>query len=711
MRPQENEVFQAEVGKGFTLQIEAQDPEGQKLVYMLTEGPRSLTLDRDTGLIQWTPTSVFAGKKVKVTFYVSDRPIGQTAGREVYRTFYIEVQEKADTTPPTVVTTNPANGDLGAPITDTITVTFSEEVRRGTGSVTIIDENNNRIAIQGISVSGCVLTIRLANRLAYSTEYAVGIGAGVVTDLAGNPNPEYSWAFRTRAPQAPPSPGLVAPPNGATVSTTPTLQWNPVSGAKGYAVQVARDSGFGAKVFDQVVSSTSVQVNPALDAGSRYFWRVAAMGEGGSISSWSDVWSFTTRPPSLPDLVVEDVWTEPSPPIASKYTTIGVKIRNQGERDITRTIYLELFFDGVSKGRASINGLAAGATKTSKWQTMKWPSDTNYHTIRCIVDPDNIVAESNETNNARSEQFKAELPPNQPPTCSLSANPRSGKAPLTVTFSMSASDPEGPISAWLLDVDNDGNADFSGTGAPPSTRSYTYTSPGTYTAVLAVSDEDGASAIDNETINVDSENQPPTCSLSASPNSGEAPLTVTFSMRADDPDGKVSLWVLDPDDGSSSYSGQGSPPATKTHTYSTSGTYTAILMVADNNDATAWDSETIVVTAPPRLTFTGLEPSRIETSESTYRATLYATGSNFLNVVQVSFSWSGPDSNSRTWRKGERDWNAGVEVRSDSSMVLKPIVLYNERSTQRKEWHWTVTLKDNTGATASRSFTVIYNPS
>jgi len=519
MRPQESEVFQAEVGKVFTLQIEAQDPEGQKLVYMLTEWPSSLTLDRDTGLIQWTPTVDFAGKKVKVTFYVSDRPIGQTAGREVYRTFYIEVQEKADTTPPTVVATNPTNNDLGAPITDTITVTFSEEIRRSTGSITIIDENKKQVAIQATSVSGRVLTIRLANRLAYSTGYAVDIGAGVVIDLAGNPNPEYSWTFCTRAPQAPPRPTLVAPPNGATVSTTPTLQWNPVSGAEGYAVQVARDTEFSDKVFNQVVLSTSVQVSPALDAGSRYFWRVAAMGEGESISSWSDVWSFTTQAPSLPDLVVEDIWTEPSPPIASEYTTIGVKIRNQGERDVTGTIYLELFFDGVSKGRASINGLAAGATRTSKWQTMEWPSDTNYHTVRCIVDPNNIVTESNESNNARSEQFKAN-----------------------------------------------------------------------------------------------------------------------------------------------------------------------------------------------RLTFTKLWPTTIETSESTYQATLYATGSNFLNVTEVSFSWSGPDSDSRTWRKGDPDWNAGVEVRSDSSMVLKPRVLFNWRSTQRKEWHWTVTLKDNTGATASQSFTVIYNP-
>ena len=50
--------------------------------------------------------------------------------------------------------------------------------------------------------------------------------------------------------------------------------------------------------------------------------------------------------------------------------------------------------------------------------------------------------------------------PNQPPTCSLSANPRSGKAPLTVTFTMSASDPDGSISIWGLDVDSSEQAEI-----------------------------------------------------------------------------------------------------------------------------------------------------------------------------------------------------------------------------------------------------------
>jgi len=80
---------------------------------------------------------------------------------------------------------------------------------------------------------------------------------------------------------------------------------------------------------------------------------------------------------------------------------------------------------------------------------------------------------------------------NQPPTCSLSANPRSGKAPLDVTFTISASDPDGRISAWVLDVNGDGNADYEGYGDPPSSLRHIYTDPGNYTAMLLVEDNDG----------------------------------------------------------------------------------------------------------------------------------------------------------------------------------------------------------------------------
>jgi len=91
---------------------------------------------------------------------------------------------------------------------------------------------------------------------------------------------------------------------------------------------------------------------------------------------------------------------------------------------------------------------------------------------------------------------------NQPPTCSLYADPKSGDAPLTVTFYMSANDPDGSISAWVLDVNGDGNADYQGYGNPPSTKTHTYTTAGSYNVILGVIDDESATALAFETVNV-----------------------------------------------------------------------------------------------------------------------------------------------------------------------------------------------------------------
>ena len=114
--------------------------------------------------------------------------------------------------------------------------------------------------------------------------------------------------------------------------------------------------------------------------------------------------------------------------------------------------------------------------------------------------------------------------------------------------------------------------------------------------------------------------------------------------------------------------------------------------------------------APPSLTFTDLQPSTIITDQSTYDAVLFAKGTNFLNVIQIAFNWSGPDSGSTVWNKGDSSWNMRVTIHNDTAMTIRPRVLSGETGNQTKTWNWTVTLKDNTGTTASKQFIVIYSP-
>jgi PKD repeat protein len=102
----------------------------------------------------------------------------------------------------------------------------------------------------------------------------------------------------------------------------------------------------------------------------------------------------------------------------------------------------------------------------------------------------------------------------------IEASPSSGKAPLTVQFSVSTED---TITSYSWDFDGDGTEDST-----DSNPSYTYNKAGTYTAKLTASD--GVDTVTtSKTIVVSS---PVSVTVSATPTSGEAPLTVQFTASA-----------------------------------------------------------------------------------------------------------------------------------------------------------------------------------
>ena len=89
-------------------------------------------------------------------------------------------------------------------------------------------------------------------------------------------------------------------------------------------------------------------------------------------------------------------------------------------------------------------------------------------------------------------------------------------------------------------------------------------------------------------------NQAPTASFTASPTSGNAPLTVNFDGTASsDPDGTIDSYAWDFGDGNTG------SDQTPIHEYTSAGTYTVTLTVTDNQSATGTATDTITVTTPP----------------------------------------------------------------------------------------------------------------
>ena len=71
------------------------------------------------------------------------------------------------------------------------------------------------------------------------------------------------------------------------------LDWNAVSAALNYQVQLSEDAGFTNLIVDSVTDLTSVKTN-LLSFGQEYYWRVKAYDLSGGSSFWTPTWSFTT---------------------------------------------------------------------------------------------------------------------------------------------------------------------------------------------------------------------------------------------------------------------------------------------------------------------------------------------------------------------------------------------------------------------------------
>jgi glucose/arabinose dehydrogenase len=135
---------------------------------------------------------------------------------------------------------------------------------------------------------------------------------------------------------------------------------------------------------------------------------------------------------------------------------------------------------------------------------------------------------------------------NQAPTAWIDANPQTGPAPLTVSFSgLDSKDPEGGALTYSWDLNGDGTY---GDSTQP-TASYTYTTNGTYTARLRVTDDAGLQDI--ETMSIVVGNTAPTSVIDMPSETlrWRTGQSYTFSGHATDPeDGSIPAarlnWAL-----------------------------------------------------------------------------------------------------------------------------------------------------------------------
>lgn len=223
-----------------------------------------------------------------------------------------------------------------------------------------------------------------------------------------------------------------------------------------------------------------------------------------------------------------------------------------------------------------------------------------------------------------------------PPVANAAGSPTSGLAPLVVAFSAAgSSDADGTIVSYSW---NFGNGQTS-TASNPST---TYSAPGSYTAILTVTDNSGLTDSDSVGIAVSAPaNVSPVASASGTPPSGTAPLAVSFSSAGSyDPDGSIAGYSWNFGDGGSS--GAANP----SHIYNSVGDFSATLTVTDNGGATDSSSVSISVSQAPTRDIDvaafslGIDSAR---SGKAAVATVRVLDSSSQPVadVGITVSWSG----------------------------------------------------------------------
>ena len=138
------------------------------------------------------------------------------------------------------------------------------------------------------------------------------------------------------------------------------------------------------------------------EAGSHVIRVVADSNEKVTESDETNNEKTTTFSGALPsDLIVQDITWSPESLSVGETITCTVTIKNQGSGRAYYS-FVVYYIDDAYLDSASVNPIDAGATDN---KTFTWTVQAGPHTIKAVIDSNEQVAESDETNNEKTVSF------------------------------------------------------------------------------------------------------------------------------------------------------------------------------------------------------------------------------------------------------------------------------------------------------------------
>ena len=259
---------------------------------------------------------------------------------------------------------------------------------------------------------------------------------------------------------------------------------------------------------------------------------------------------------------------------------------------------------------------------------------------------------------------------NQPPVFG-SPTPVNGSTnnPVSFSWSIPISDPEGDTYSWTIQCNNGQNN--SGTGASNGTKTLSLSSLAystTYKVWVNATDPGGSGLHTRRWYNLTTkpqnnppggggggetpQNKKPTANLSAGePYRGYVNESITFNGSLSyDPDGNITAWFWTFGDGTN-----GTGKITN-HTYHKTGTFTVTLKVTDNKGATDNDTTAVNITKKPNIT-PSADFSIFPINATTDDAIQFTDRSTDPDGIIVSWSWTFGDGTHSTEKNPAHRFN------------------------------------------------------